>query len=262
LAGAYGIAVVCTMFITAILMDQLFLHRARLDSRNWVFFFLALPLAFIDVVFLVSNIDKIPQGGWFPLACGFTVFVLMRTWLRGRSLFNSQVKRLERSLESFLEEIRQQPPLIVKGTAVFLSSSSDGVARALTRNVRSNGVLHEHTVLLSMVTERIPRVPRGGQVRVTRLAEHIWRVEAHVGFMERADVPRFLRLAERAGLGFRTENASFFLGRDDVVVSSPRGVARWRKQLFVIMNRNAELAGNYFGIPPERIIELGGQVAI
>jgi KUP system potassium uptake protein len=113
LAGAYGIAVVCTMLITAILMDHLFLHRARLDSKNWVLFFLALPLAFIDAVFLASNIDKIPQGGWFPLACGFTVFVLMRTWLRGRHLFNEQVKRLERSLESFLEEIRQQPPLIV-----------------------------------------------------------------------------------------------------------------------------------------------------
>jgi len=262
LAGAYGIAVVCTMFITAILMDHLFFHRAKLESRNWMLFTLAFPLAFIDLVFLVSNIDKIPQGGWFPLACGFFVFVLMRTWLRGRHLFNEQVKRLERSLESFLEEIRQKPPLIVKGTAVFLSGSSDGVARALTRNVRSNGVLHEHTVLMSMVTERIPRVPRGGQVRVTRLAPQIWRVEAHVGFMERADVPRFLRLAERAGLDFRTDSATFFLGRDDVVVSSPRGFARWRKQLFVIMNRNAELAGNYFGIPPERIIELGGQVAI
>jgi len=262
LAGAYGIAVVCTMLITAVLMDHLFFHRAHSDSRNWLLFTLAFPLAFIDVVFLVSNIDKIPQGGWFPLACGFVVFVLMRTWLRGRHLFAEQVKRLERSLDSFLEEIRQQPPVIMKGTAVFLSGSSDGVARALTRNVRSNGVLHEHTVLMSMVTERIPRVPRGGQVRVSRLTPQIWRVEAHVGFMERADVPRYLRLAERAGLDFRTDSATFFLGRDDVVVSSPRGFARWRKRLFVIMNRNAELAGNYFGIPPERIIELGGQVAI
>ena len=94
------------------------------------------------------------------------------------------------------------------------------------------------------------------------MAPQLWRVEAHVGFMERADVPRLLREAERLGLGFRTENATYFLGRDDIVVSSPRGMARWRKRLFLFMARNAEFAGAHFGIPPERIIELGGQVQI
>jgi KUP system potassium uptake protein len=115
---------------------------------------------------------------------------------------------------------------------------------------------------MSVVTERIPRVPRGGRLKVRRLADHIWRVEAHIGFMEQADVPRFLREAERVGLDFRTENATYFLGRDDVVVSTPRGMATWRKHLFLFMTKNAEFAGSHFGIPPERIIELGGQVAI
>jgi KUP system potassium uptake protein len=186
----------------------------------------------------------------------------MRTWMRGRTVFAEQMRRQERTLDNFLEELGRAPPRVVPGTAVFLSSSTEGVARTLTRNVRSNGVLHENTVLMSVVTERIPRVPRGGRVKVKRLAEHIWRVEAHLGFMERAMVPRLLREAERAGLGFRTDNATYFLGRDDVVISSPRGMAVWRKHLFLFMSRNAEFAGAHFGIPPERIIELGGQVAI
>jgi KUP system potassium uptake protein len=117
-------------------------------------------------------------------------------------------------------------------------------------------------VLLAIMTERIPRGPRGGRLRVAQLAEQLWRVEVRIGFMERADVPRLLREAERLGLGFRTENATYFLGRDDIVVASPRGMARWRKHLFVFLARNAEFAGAHFAIPPERIIELGGQVQI
>jgi KUP system potassium uptake protein len=262
LAGAYGIAVVCTMFITAILMDVLLAGR-RTDSKKsrWLLI-VALPMVFLDGLFLVSNMDKIPQGGWFPLVCALFVFVIMRTWMRGRTIFTEQMRRQERTLENFLEELRVTPPQAVAGTAVFLSSSTEGVARTLTRNVRSNGVLHDHTVLMSVVTERIPRVPRGGRLKVRRLADHIWRVEAHIGFMEQADVPRFLREAERVGLDFRTENATYFLGRDDVVVSTPRGMATWRKHLFLFMTKNAEFAGSHFGIPPERIIELGGQVAI
>jgi KUP system potassium uptake protein len=262
LAGAYGIAVVCTMLITTILTDVLLSGRAGADAKSRWLLIVALPLAFLDALFLASNIEKIPQGGWFPLLCGLIVFVLMRTWMRGRTVFAEQMRRQERTLDNFLEELGRAPPRVVPGTAVFLSSSTEGVARTLTRNVRSNGVLHENTVLMSVVTERIPRVPRGGRVKVKRLAEHIWRVEAHLGFMERAMVPRLLREAERAGLGFRTDNATYFLGRDDVVISSPRGMAVWRKHLFLFMSRNAEFAGAHFGIPPERIIELGGQVAI
>ena len=132
----------------------------------------------------------------------------------------------------------------------------------MARNVRYNGVLHSHTVLLSVITERIPRVPRGGRIKVVRLGTQLWRVEAHIGFMDSADVPKLMKEAERLGLGFRTDNATYFLGRDDIIVSSPRGMARWRKHLFLLMARNAQFAGAHFRIPPERIIELGGQVEI
>ncbi|HUO78568.1 MAG TPA: KUP/HAK/KT family potassium transporter, partial [Steroidobacteraceae bacterium] len=262
LAGAYGIAVVCTMLITSLLLDVLLAGRGQSDRPSRWLLALALPLGIIDVTFLLSNIEKIPQGGWFPLLCGLVVYVTMRSWMRGRTVVAEQMRRQERAVKSFLEDVARQPPQQVPGTAVFLTSNSGTVPRTLVRNVRYNGVLHEHTVLMSVVTERIPRVPRGGRLKVTRIAPQLWRVEAHVGFMERANVPKLLRESERLGLGFRTDNATYFLGRDDIVVSSPRGMARWRKRLFLIMARNAEFAGAHFSIPPERIIELGGQVQI
>jgi KUP system potassium uptake protein len=262
LANAYGIAVVCTMLITAVLLVVLLFGRAATDVRSRWLLLLALPFVVIDGLFLAANVEKIPNGGWFPLLFGFAVFMTMRTWMRGRTVVSEHMRRQERSVTGFLEELERLHPQQVPGTAVFLSSNAGAVPRTLTRNVRYNGVMHQHTVLMSVLTERIPRVARGGRLKVTRLAEQLWRVEAHLGFMERADVPRLLREAERLGLGFRTDNATYFLGRDDVVVSSPRGMARWRKRLFLFLARNAEFAGAHFGIPPERIIELGGQVQI
>ncbi|HYL72436.1 MAG TPA: KUP/HAK/KT family potassium transporter, partial [Candidatus Dormibacteraeota bacterium] len=262
LANAYGIAVVCTMLITAALLVALLRGRAATDVRSRWLLAVAAPFLLIDGLFVVANIEKIPNGGWFPLLFGLAVFMTMRSWMRGRRVVSEQMRRQERSVKGFLAELERQPPQVVPGTAVFLTSNSDGVPRTLTRNVRYNGVLHTHSVLLSVITERIPRVPRGGRIKVTRLAAQLWRVEARVGFMERADVPRLLREAERLGLGFRTDNATYFLGRDDIVVASPRGMARWRKRLFLFMARNSEFAGAHFRIPPERIIELGGQVQI
>ena len=262
LANAYGIAVVNTMLITAVLLAVLLAGRAPQDARSRWLLALELPLVLVDCLFLVANLEKIPNGGWFPLLFGLVVFMLMRSWMRGRGVVAEQMQRQERSVQTFLQELERAPPQQVPGTAVFLSSNSGGVPRTLTRNVRCNGVLHERTVLMSVLTERIPRVPRGGRLKVAALGPGLWRVEAHVGFMERADVPRLLREAERLGLGFRTDNATYFLGRDDIVVASPRGMARWRKRLFLFMARNAEFAGSHFGIPPERIIELGGQVQI
>ena len=80
--------------------------------------------------------------------------------------------------------------------------------------------------------------------------------------MDQPEVPKLLREAERRGLGFRTQDATYFLGRDDIVAGSPRGMPTWRKYVFLFLARNSQFAGAHFGIPPERIIEIGGQVEI
>ncbi len=262
LAGAYGIAVVCTMVITSVLNDVLLAHRRKLDRTAGIMLAVALPMGLLDIAFMMTNVEKIPQGGWFPLLCGLAVFITMRSWMIGRKVVEDQSGRHEQPVKTFLDKLEQSPVTVVPGTAVFMTSRTGAVPSTLTRNVHCNGVLHEHTVLLTVVTERIPRVARGGRLKVTRLGPHLWGVEVHIGFVERADVPRLLREAERLGLGFRTENATYFLGRDDIILSSPRGMARWRKRLFVFMDRNAEFAGTHYSLPPERIIELGGQVEI
>ena len=40
----------------------------------------------VDLAFFGANVVKIVDGGWFPLAFGLGVFVMMSTWKRGREL--------------------------------------------------------------------------------------------------------------------------------------------------------------------------------
>lgn len=261
LTDAYGIAVAGTMVIQTALLVTLLFGRWN-QPKERLFLLVALPMGLVDLLFFAANAEKIPTGGWFPVLFGFCVFVVMRTWMRGRTVVSEQMRRQERSIQSFLAEIERDPPQRVPGIAVFMSGNNQGIPRTLARNTRYNGVLHAHTILMSVTTARIPRVPRGGKIKISRIADGIDRVETQVGFMERPDVPRLLRDAEKAGLGYRTDNAAYFLGRDEIVIASPRGMARWRKYLFMFLARNSEFAGAHFGIPPERIIELGGQVQI
>ena len=261
LTNAYGIAVAGTMVLQTTLLVMLLIGRWA-QPRERVYLFIALPMGLVDLLFFAANAEKIPAGGWFPVLFGLCIFVVMRTWMRGRIVVSEQMRRQERSTASFLAELEREPPQRVPGIAVFLSGNNQGIPRTLARNTRYNGVLHAHTILMSVTTARIPRVPRGGRIKVSRIAEGIDRVETQVGFMERPDVPKLLRDAEKAGLGYRTDNAAYFLGRDEIVIASPRGMARWRKYLFMFLARNSEFAGAHFGIPPERIIELGGQVQI
>jgi KUP system potassium uptake protein len=79
--------------------------------------------------------------------------------------------------------------------------------------------------------------------------------------MEFPKVPKLLWTAKQ-WLPVPTEDAVYFLGRDDIVIGSPRGMARWRKRLFVFLARNSEYAASSFGIPPSRVMEVGGQVEI
>ncbi len=260
LANAYGIAVASTMVIETSLL--LALLRGRSGWTNRALLYCLLPLAVIDALFFASNAAKIPQGGWLPLLAALVVFYVMRTWTRGRVRVSELMRREGRSDAKFIASIEADPPARVPGLAVFLTSDAASVPRTLIRNVRHNGVLHKHTVLLTLKTESVPKIARGGRATVTEIGHGIYRIVASIGFMDLPDVPKLLREAERRGLPFRTDDATFFLGREDIVIGARREMATWRKQLFMFMARNAQFAGERFGITPSRIIEIGGQVEL
>ena len=261
LAGAYGIAVTGTMTITSIL----FFSIAR-KRWNWSLPAALLFLLFflsIDLSFFVANCAKLFHGGWVPLAIGAVVFTVMTTWKRGRRLLGESFVAQTLPLEAFMEEVATMKPHRVKGTAVFMTSNPKGAPPVLLHHWKHNKVLHEQVLLLSISTQHVPDVPRPSRVEeIKDLGHGFYQVRAAYGFMQTPNVIELMDLCARKGLETRTADTSYFLGRETLLITNKKGMARWRKFLFSFMSRNARPANAFFRIPPNRVVELGTQIEL
>ena len=260
LAAAYGIAVTGTMVITAIL-------SCTVAMRNWGWpkaLVLTILVGFlcIDIPLFAANALKLFAGGWLPLVIGLGAFTLMSTWKRGREILQERLMEHAIPLDSFVENMESFPPSRVQGTAVFLTSTLQGVPHALLHNLKHNKVLHERIVLLTIHGEEVPYVNQQERVSVTRLSNSFWQVEAFYGFKETPNVQDILDLCARQGLEFEVMDTSFFLSRETLLSTARPGMARWREQLFVWMSKNALRATDFFHIPTNRVVELGAQIEL
>ena len=260
LASAYGVAVTGTMLVTTVL--TFFLIR-----YGWGY-----PLAVciaatgffivVDLAFFSSSLMKVAEGGWFPLALGALVFVVMTTWRRGRVLAIAAQRRRAIPLTGFLESLGAYPPHRVAGTSVFMAGDPDGVPSALMHNLKHNKVLHERVVFLTVVTRDVPWVAPAERVAVEPLGHGFYRLMVYFGFMDRPDVSATLDLCKERGLEFDLMQTTFFLSRATVVPTTAGGMALWRENLFANMARNARTAADYYNIPTNCVVELGTKVEI
>ncbi|ARJ67180.1 potassium transport protein Kup [Magnetospirillum sp. ME-1] len=261
LAAAYGIAVTGTMAATTILA-LVVAHR----SWNWpLWLCVVLGVAFlsIDIGFLSANLLKVAQGGWFPLAVGFGMLLLMATWRKGREILSRRLADGAMPLDMFMAQQKESSNILrVRGTAVFMTGGTDTVPIALLHNLKHNKVLHQRVVFLTVITEDIPRVSARDRLVVEGLAEGFYRITVRYGFFQEPDIPKVLRLCKAFGLEFEMMDTSFFLGRETLVPSTHPEMPEWRERLFVIMSRNAVAATDFFRIPAGRVVELGIQVQL
>jgi KUP system potassium uptake protein len=260
LAAAYGIAVSGTMIITALFAYLV----ARLDWRWPVAVAVPVFVAFvlIDGAFFAANTIKFADGGWFPLAFGGVVLVLLTTWKRGRDILRARFAAERLPLDAFAKSLEHEPVASVPMTAVFMTSSQNEVPRALLHNLKHNGVLHERIVVCSVQIHPIPRVPVAQRVAVERLSHRFYRVALHYGFMDEPDVPAALEWCPDQGLGLDPMQTSYFLGRAKLLTAPKGEMALWRERLFTAMYRNAGTAADHFRLPPNRVVELGAQVSL
>ena len=266
LGAAYGVAVTGTMAITTVLFHRIMRYRWGWPAgRVWTFtaFFLL-----VDLTFFLANLLKVPHGGWVPLAAAAMVFTLMTTWKRGRELLREILRRSTLPLDLFLNDVQKRKPPRVPGTAVFMTSEAEGAPVVLLHHLKHNKVLHEKVVLLSIASAEVPDVDEAELLHIKELGQGFYRVEATYGFMETPNVPDVMRYCAARGLRNRSSDTSFYLGRERLIPKrKPREpeqplpkMAMWRKKLFVFMARNARGATEFFGIPPNRVVELGTQI--
>ncbi|MBN9423544.1 MAG: potassium transporter Kup [Candidatus Accumulibacter sp. 66-26] len=260
LAAAYGIAVTGDMVITSLLAT---IVAAKVWGWGWNRA-IALFVCFlvVELVFLFANILKIPDGGWFPLAAGAVVFVLMTTWKRGRQLLAERLSGEGIELEPFIDALMVSEPTRVAGTAVFMNANPLGVPHAMMHNLMHNKVLHERVVIVSVHMFDVPYVPEIDRVEVRKLKGDFFSVIVQYGFKDEPDIPRALELCVEQGLKLEMMETSFFLGRETLIPRLGSDMALWREKLFIAMFRNAGSATSFFKIPSNRVVELGTQVVL
>jgi KUP system potassium uptake protein len=186
----------------------------------------------------------------------------MTTWWRGRYELSRMMETGTVPDDLFFADIAANPPPRVTGTAVFMASGSDGIPNVLLHHVKHNKVLHRQVVLLSVVTENVPFAIGNSAISVSALDHGFYRVVARVGFMQQPDVPRILARSEKHGLVVNQSDTTYYLGRQTLLTTGKAGIARWRKMLFSFLARNSRAPSSFFGLPPNRVVELGLQIEL
>ena len=258
LAAAYGIAVTGTMVITSILFAVV--ARGRWGWPWWRIVLLTTAFLIVDFAFFGANLVKIAAGGWVPLALAAVLFTLMTTWKMGRAAVSSILQQGALPIDLLLQDLARRKLHRVPGTAVFMTSTTDGAPVVLLHHLKHNQVLHEEVILLSVHSAEVPDVDDADQVRIQSLGQGFFRVVATFGFMEQPNVPAVLAQARETGIRAAPASTSYFLGRERLLPHGTSGMPRWRKAVFGFMSRNAQSATDFFGLPPNRVVELGAQI--
>ncbi|HMJ20070.1 MAG TPA: potassium transporter Kup [Gemmatimonadaceae bacterium] len=258
LGAAYGIAVTGTFLMTTVLMYAV--SRTWWGWSRWRAIALVGPFLIIDGAFFGANLLKVKQGGWVPLVIAFGIFILMTTWNRGRDIVQDLLRRGMLPIDLLLADLENRSTARVPGLAVFMTREPEGAPVVLLHHLKHNKVLHQQVVLLSILSEEVPEIPDAERITIQKLSQGFYRITARYGFMETTDVPAILARAREAGLDSKPLDTTYYLGREQLIPTGTTPLWTWRKKLFVFMSRNSRSATQFYGIPPNRVVELGAQI--
>ncbi|MBK8375501.1 potassium transporter Kup [Sphingorhabdus sp.] len=257
LASAYGISVVGTMLITAIMLGFLIFKVWRWN--RWLAALTIGLFLLVDGIYFASNITKIPDGGWVPLAVAGILFTVLTTWATGRKLMRNQLAESAMPLPVFINSAASVHR--IRNTAVFMSASPDNIPSALLHNLKHNQVMHERVLIVTVLVAEIPYVDQDKRLEVRNAGHGFYRVIVNYGFMDEVDIPNALSGLTNIGEPFNIMTTSFFLGRQKFIVSKDHpGMMVWREHLFAWMMKSSESAMEYFKLPVNRVVELGSQM--
>jgi KUP system potassium uptake protein len=260
IASAYGIAVTGTMLITTVLV-------LTLAVRSWKWpWLLVVPLFLlllvVDGSLFSANMMKFTKGGWVPLVIATVLFVAMWTWYRGRQAVSQREHEQAVPIDTLLATIDPEMISRPQGTAIYLTTFSDSASNSLIQNLRHNGVLHQHVVLLTVRLLDEPFVSPEERLRVRELGSGIHRAVLCYGFMEKPDAGHDVAGLEKLGIPVDPLHTSFFIGHNNVVSGEHPLLPSWQRQLFLMLSRLAASPTDFLGLPANRTVELGSRIEV
>jgi len=224
---------------------------------------LALLLVFLafDLPFLGANALKFFDGGYLPFCVGVVFVLVMVSWRIGRSYLADKMRTLSSPVDEFLEALPSRIIGRVPGVGVVLASQSGGIPPVLNILVRRFRVVHEHLVLVTIVTDHVPEVPAERRHRIEPLGNDVLRVILHYGYMQTPNVPEALLPALfEAGLDVAPTDVTYFLGRETLLHGPEGHMSGVLEAFFLTLSRNVRSATDYFSLPANQVVELGIQL--
>lgn len=265
LAAAFGMAVSGTLLIDTIL----FLVVVRLVWKKSWFVVVAAGVLFIplDVIFLSSSLSKVVHGGWIPLLVALIAFTLLTTWTKGKSLISRERRSLEADLNDFVKKLHRRKIVRAPGTAVYLSHHHGYTPLALYATLSQLHELNEKIVLVEVKTADTPHIPLNQRVRIDPLGypdDNISLVMLEFGYNDVPNIPRALQGArhEQTETDFDPYTATYFLSDNRLVITNNHRMSRLRKKLFVLLERNATNASDYFHLPTDKTVDIAAHIEL
>ncbi|KQY69492.1 potassium transporter Kup [Ensifer sp. T173] len=263
LAPAYGVSITGAMVIDTILAFEFVRRQWGWSALTAIA--VLLPLFSLELVFLGANLLKVHHGGYVPILIAGILITMMLTWRKGVSLLREKTARHDIPLSQFMamvERKSEHAPVDVPGTAVFLTATPDTTPAVLLHNIKHNHVLHQHNVIMTIKTARVPYVPEKDRYTITQLSDRFSLLELRFGFMDDQNVSRALARCRKGGFKFEIMSTSFYLGRRKLIADPQSGLPHWQDKLFIAMADSAIDPTDYFHLPANRVVELGEQVII
>ena len=257
LASAYGISVTGAMAI-----DTLLAGFFMVFIKGWsklVFLPVFGLLFLVDMAFLGANLFKFFEGGWVPIAVTAVSLLIMVSWVNGRERLLAARWTSAQALPEFLDTLHLNPPHRVAGTAIFMVPHEGIVPLALLHNLKHNKVLHERVVLMNVEVVNIPHVKDDERLDIKHLAHNFHAVHVRYGFMENLHIMRAVALLRAREFHFSLMEISFFVGKEKVVAG---GDFPLLLSPFIFMHRSMQGATEYFRIPFDHAIEIGGHIEV
>ncbi len=256
LAAAYGTAVTGSMLIDTVLATFLLIF-----VRGWnklIFIPVFLIFLILDLVFFSATLLKFFEGGWITIIIALAVLLMMLSWISGRermlkARWNGSIK-----IKNFLSQIKKNPPKRVTGTAIFFVPNIEVVPMALINNLKHNQILHKRIVFMHLSSTNFPKLRDDERVIVKHYSNNFYSIVVRYGFQEEPNIPRVLALIRATEFKFSMLDTSFFIGKVKVVSKNANIFSR----LFILMHRTMLGATEYYKIPKDRTIEIGGVIEI
>jgi KUP system potassium uptake protein len=261
LAAAYGIAVSLTMFMTSAL-----LYIAMREVWGWQLLpsaALAGALMCVDGAFFCANAVKVLEGGYVPLLLACMVYAVMWIWHHGARVVARKVGEALVPIPAFLAEIERRGIPRVPGSAVFITRTVQDTPPVMKWHVKMNRSLHEHLLVLTIVTEAVPYIHDGARLTLKEFAPDFWRATVHYGFMERPDIPAVLRETHALGCPLQLQDVTYYIGHETITRADkkPRMPA-WEVVPYAWMLRNAARVNDILHLPSDSVVEIGREIAL